>query len=88
MNGSTGRWVGIDVAKSKLDVALLDERGKVKSHVFSNDAKGHAALIAWLQQRGGPPKLVRVCMDVKGRRILPSRGRSNFPTRLRCVVVV
>ena len=31
MNGSTGRWVGIDVAKSKLDVALLDERGKVKS---------------------------------------------------------
>jgi hypothetical protein len=27
-------------------------------------------------------------LSVKGRRILPSRGRSNFPTRLRCVVVV
>jgi hypothetical protein len=23
MNGCTGRWVGIDVAKNKLDVALL-----------------------------------------------------------------
>jgi hypothetical protein len=43
MNGNTGCWVGIDVAKSKLDVALLDARGKVKNHVFSNDAKGHAA---------------------------------------------
>jgi hypothetical protein len=30
MNGNTGCWVGIDVAKSKLDVAWLDERGKVK----------------------------------------------------------
>jgi hypothetical protein len=29
MNGSTGRWVGIDVAKGKLDVALLDENDKV-----------------------------------------------------------
>lgn len=51
MNGNTERWVGIDVAKSKLDVALLDERGKIKSHVFSNDTKGHAALIAWLRDR-------------------------------------
>ena len=25
---------------------------------------------------------------VKGRRIFPSHGRSDFPTRLRCVVVV
>jgi len=36
---------------------------KVKSHVFANDAKGHAALIAWLHQRGGTPELVRVCME-------------------------
>ena len=27
-------------------------------------------------------------LSVKGRRILRSRGRSNIPTRLRCVVVV
>lgn len=42
MNGGTGRWVGIDVAKSKLDVALLDERGKVKSHVNPARIKGFA----------------------------------------------
>ena len=52
MNGSTGRWVGIDVSKGKLDVAVLDERDKIKSHVFANDSKGHAALITWLEQRG------------------------------------
>jgi transposase len=66
MNGSTERWVGIDVAKGKLDVALLDERGKLKSHVFANDAKGHAALMAWLGQRGGSQQPIRVCMEATG----------------------
>lgn len=66
MNGNTGRWVGIDVAKSKLDVALLDERGKIKSHVFSNDAKGHAGLVAWLRDRAGAASGVRVCMEATG----------------------
>jgi len=66
MNGSTGRWVGVDVAKSKLDVALLDERGKVKNHVFNNDAKGHAALMGWLGDRGGSPAHLRVCMEATG----------------------
>jgi len=65
MNGNTERWVGIDVAKSKLDVALLDERGKIKSHVFSNDVKGHAALIAWLRDRISALG-VRVCMEATG----------------------
>lgn len=46
MNENIERF-GIDVAKSKLDVALLDERGKVKSHVVSNDAKGRAAGALW-----------------------------------------
>lgn len=66
MNGTTGRWVGVDVAKSKLDVALLGERGKVNSHVFNNDAKGHAALMAWLSDRGGSPARLRVCMEASG----------------------
>jgi transposase len=66
MNGSTGRWVGIDVAKSKLDVALLDERGKVKNHVFANDVKGHLALTEWLSQRGCSPEHTRVCMEATG----------------------
>lgn len=66
MNGNTGRWVGIDVAKSKLDVALLDERGKVKSHVFANDSKGHAALMVWLRDRSIEPAQVHACMEATG----------------------
>lgn len=66
MNGNTGRWVGIDVAKSKLDVALLDERGKFKNRVFANDAKGHAALIVWLRNWAGEDRDVRVCMEATG----------------------
>ena len=66
MNGSNSRWVGIDVAKSKLDVALLDERGKIKNHVFPNDAKGHLALTAWLHDRAGAPGGVHVCMEATG----------------------
>jgi hypothetical protein len=37
MNENTGLWVGIDVSKSKLDVAALGGRGQVNSHVFAND---------------------------------------------------
>jgi transposase len=66
MNGSTDRWIGIDVAKSKLDVALLDERDKVKSHVFANDAKGHAALMTWLSHRSCLPGQARVCLEATG----------------------
>jgi transposase len=66
MNGSTGRWVGIDISKSKLDVALLDERGKLKSHVFSNDSKGHGMLVAWLLDRCGSQERVSVCMEATG----------------------
>lgn len=66
MNGDTERWVGIDVAKGKLDVAWLDERGKIKSRVFSNDPKGHAALIVWLRDRVGVTAGVRVCMEATG----------------------
>lgn len=66
MNGNNGIWVGIDVAKSKLDVAALDERGKIKSRVFDNDVKGHAALTVWLIDRAGAAALVHVCMEATG----------------------
>lgn len=66
MNGSTCRWVGIDVSKGKLDVAVLDERDKIKSHVFANDGRGHTALMTWLEQRGCGPQLARVCLEATG----------------------
>lgn len=66
MNESTRRWVGIDVAKLKLDVAALDERGKVKNRVFANDRKGFEALIAWLADRGASTHDTRLCLEATG----------------------
>jgi transposase len=41
-------FLGIDVSKAKLDVALLLVNGKFKSKVFTNDVVGFAALVPWL----------------------------------------
>ncbi|OYW20544.1 MAG: IS110 family transposase [Burkholderiales bacterium 12-64-5] len=59
-------WVGIDVSKRKLDVAALDERSKLKTHVFANDAKGHAQLVPWLQGRGLRPDNAHICLEATG----------------------
>jgi transposase len=59
-------WVGIDVAKRKLDVALLDEAGKVKSKVLANDPAGFAALMTWLRERGADPASTHVCLESTG----------------------
>lgn len=65
MNNGEERWVGIDVSKRKLDVAVVDSRGKYKNHVFANDAKGHAALIAWVVDRLGVHRPC-ACMEATG----------------------
>jgi transposase len=59
-------WLGIDVAKLKLDVALLNTKGKLKSKVFANEAAGHRALIAWLTEHGAGPDVCYVCMEATG----------------------
>ena len=59
-------WVGIDVAKRKLDVALLDEAGKVKSKVLANDPAGFAALMTWLRERGAEAASTHVCLESTG----------------------
>jgi transposase len=59
-------WIGIDVSKLKLDVACLDGRGKVKSRVFKNDGSGHAALSAWIAERGADTQATHVCMESTG----------------------
>jgi len=59
-------WVGIDVAKRKLDVALLDDAGKVKSKVLANDPAGFAALMTWLKERGADAASAHVCMESTG----------------------
>lgn len=59
-------WVGVDVSKRKLDVALMDERGKYKSRVFENTVNGFGALIAWLEERGASRIDAHVCMESTG----------------------
>jgi transposase-like protein len=79
-DGSTGgrtrrRW---SVARKAAILAELGEPGVTLSVVARRHAIAPSLLHRW---RSG-------AMGVKGRRIFPSRGRSDFPTRLRRVVVV
>ena len=47
------KYLGIDVAKAKLDCALLDpQAGKIKHKVVSNDALGYTHLAEWLSKQG------------------------------------
>ncbi|GGY71166.1 IS110 family transposase [Pseudoduganella albidiflava] len=57
--------VGIDVSKSKLDIALL-VNGKLKSKVFPNSRDGYAELGKWLKNQGVTLDLVHVCMESTG----------------------
>jgi transposase len=60
-------YLGVDVSKKKLDVALLNEDGKYKSKVFDNNPAGHAALSAWLHAHSpGGCAAVHVCMEATG----------------------
>ena len=58
-------YVGIDVAKTKLDVVLrLGERAI--HQVFANTAEGFTALDAWLSSFGLSPAQVRICLEATG----------------------
>jgi len=43
--------LGIDIAKVKFNVCLLQLTGKLKHKVFSNNAAGFAQLQEWLVKR-------------------------------------
>lgn len=60
-------FLGVDVSKAKLDVALLLPNDKFKSKVFANDRPGHQALVQWLlvQLRCGLQSL-HICMESTG----------------------
>ena len=58
--------VGIDVSKSKLDLALLHQ-GKIKNKVFANSQAGFKALLEWLEEHvPGGVSSVHVCMEATG----------------------
>jgi transposase len=56
--------LGIDVAKAKLDVALLLPNGKVRSKVVDNTPAGFVELSAWLAKHGGTD--LPVCLEATG----------------------
>ena len=56
--------LGLDIAKSKIDAALLLENDKFKSKVFGNCPKGFAQLQDWLA--GHNAARVPVCMEATG----------------------
>jgi transposase len=59
-------WVGIDVSKRKLDIALLNEAGKVKSKSMPNDLAGFRALMTWLNGHGADATSTHLCLESTG----------------------
>ena len=57
-------FVGVDVSKAKLDVALLLASDKFRSKVFSNNVKGFALLLQWLKDHAADSlEELHVCME-------------------------
>lgn len=56
--------LGLDVAKNKVDAAILMDNGKFKNKGFANSAKGFAELLTWLVQHGAAQ--APACMEATG----------------------
>lgn len=55
-------FVGIDVSKASLDVAVLSMTGEVRHGKFENTTQGHVELLAWL----GHFPICRVALEATG----------------------
>jgi transposase len=58
-------FVGIDVSKDTLDACLLLPQGKERQAAFTNDARGHAALLAWAD-RYADGLALHFCLEATG----------------------
>jgi len=56
--------LGIDIAKVKFNVCLLQLTGKLKHKVFANNATGFEQLQQWLKQHAA--QLVHACLEATG----------------------
>ena len=56
--------LGIDIAKVKFNVCLLQLTGKLKHKVFPNSVTGFAQLHQWLEQQ--EVKQVHACLEATG----------------------
>lgn len=60
-------YLGIDVAKAKLDVALRRSDGKYRSKVFPNTRTGFEMMMSWLAGHGvADVSAVHACMEATG----------------------
>ena len=57
-------FLGIDVSKATLDVALIKDQKKPRHRVFANTEAGHWQLLSWLKDNGAQP--VHACMEATG----------------------
>lgn len=57
-------FLGIDVSKNTLDVALLGESAKPRHKVFANNAAGHLELLRWVEQQSADA--VHACLEATG----------------------
>jgi transposase len=58
-------FVGIDVSTDTLDACLLLPQGKQRQSAFANDARGHAALLAWAD-RYADGLALHFCLEATG----------------------
>lgn len=56
--------LGIDIAKLKFNVCLINLGGKLKHKVFANTAEGSQRLVAWLTKQGA--QHTHACMEATG----------------------
>lgn len=59
-------YLGIDIGKKMLDVAIGGDEKKIEFLKFSNDAKGIGALISYIAQSNIPEKEVLICCEHTG----------------------
>ena len=57
--------LGIDIAKLKFDVCLLNPQGKLRHKVFPNTASGFSQLAMWLTKQGVTQQ-VHACLEATG----------------------
>ena len=58
------KFLGIDVAAAKFDVALLGADDRFRHHTFSNSQTGFTALSKWLRERGASD--LHACLEATG----------------------
>lgn len=56
--------VGIDIAKEKFDVCLLDEATQAHNEIFTNSKSGINKFHRWLKKRGA--KSAHICLEATG----------------------